>query len=554
MDLKCHEVAVTAALGVVSEQDAIVFLRNVGMQPLFEVLTQPDYLQIDVKDISMDNIPFGDSRVEAVKGICRIIRAKKDVADIVGSNPKVVEVLTDLIEAPMKGFGWVSNRDKQFRAQREATALVQRLVRSSDEAVRCLRQNDRLVKALNQVIAVGDKKIFSDATAGGVVENNSMVSNVADFSIISNRRKEAKKTKIVDFDSKLNTPAMARVAAWGLGGVSWKKKYAGQKGLRILSFDGGGTRGVVSIAFLKELLNRAGKTHPHEMFDIVCGTSTGGILAVLIGGQRASIEDTEAAYDSFIDKIFAVKSNLRLVQEQAAYDESELEKVLHSFTGDELLIDTNKNSDVPRVFCVSTKVNNNPPLIHLWRNYNYSPKPLPEQESRYGGHFRINSATAIRATTAAPTYFTPVRLDLDGGLYCDGALVANNPTAVAVQEAKAIFPNIPIEYVVSIGTGYCDQKNNASDLGWNLLVNQIIASSVDTEDVHHLLRDFMPSDRYFRFNLLLKEDYSIDEKNKTILSNLKKMARQEFDKMANSQPQRIQNLIKSLAETPSHFI
>jgi len=42
---------------------------------------------------------------------------------------------------------------------------------------------------------------------------------------------------------------------------------------------------------------------------------------------------------------------------------------------------------------------------------------------------RLNSAT-----TAAPTFFTPVQWE--GGLFCDGALVANNPTAIALQEAK----------------------------------------------------------------------------------------------------------------------
>lgn len=561
MDLNRHTIAVTAALGVVTESDAKDYLRYVGLQPLIDVLTQPIYRDLQVSDINAGSVPSGDPRVEAVKGICRIIRAKKDVADTIGAIPEVIEVLIDLMEAPIKRFSWISyvERDKKLRAQREATALVQRLVRSSDQAVRCLRQNDRLHRVLHQIIALGDKKLFAATESGSnslvgsgnhhSFPGSSIASSFADLSIVSNRRKHAK-TKIVDFDAKLSTPSMARVAAWGLGGVPWKPKYPGHKGLRILSFDGGGTRGVVSIAFLKELLQRAGKTHPHELFDIVCGTSTGGILAVLIGGQRAGIEESEAAYDSFIDKIFAARSNLRLVQEQAAYDEQELEKVLYSFTGDELLLDTNKH-DAPRIFCVSTKANNNPPLIHLWRNYNYPPKLLPEQESRYGGHFRINSATAVRATTAAPTYFTPVRLE-DGGLYCDGALVANNPTAVAVQEAKAIFPNVPIEYVVSVGTGFIDQHNNASDLGWNLLVNQIIASSVDTEDVHHLLRDFMSPDQYFRLNLPLQENLSIDEKNKTILSNLKKLARQEFERM-EKQP-RMQNLIKSLTETPSNYV
>jgi patatin-like phospholipase/acyl hydrolase len=60
--------------------------------------------------------------------------------------------------------------------------------------------------------------------------------------------------------------------------------------------------------------------------------------------------------------------------------------------------------------------------------------------------------TAVRATTAAPTFFVPVQHE--DGLFCDGALVANNPTAIALQEAKQLFPGVPIETVVSIGNHY----------------------------------------------------------------------------------------------------
>lgn len=75
---------------------------------------------------------------------------------------------------------------------------------------------------------------------------------------------------------------------------------------RILSFDGGGTRGVLSIAMLKEIMGRISpneKVQPYELFDIICGTSTGGIIAVLLGAQRRSVAETEALYDEFIDKV-----------------------------------------------------------------------------------------------------------------------------------------------------------------------------------------------------------------------------------------------------------
>ena len=57
----------------------------------------------------------------------------------------------------------------------------------------------------------------------------------------------------------------------------------------------------------------------------------------------------------------------------------------------------------------------------------------------------------MRATTAAPTVFKPVLMG--GELYCDGGIVASNPAAVAIHEARSIFPDIPIEMVVSCGTG-----------------------------------------------------------------------------------------------------
>ncbi|CAN0489973.1 unnamed protein product [Ectocarpus sp. 8 AP-2014] len=46
---------------------------------------------------------------------------------------------------------------------------------------------------------------------------------------------------------------------------------------------------------------------------------------------------------------------------------------------------------------------------------------------------------AIRATTAAPTFFPP--LMINGALYSDGALLCNNPSAVAFHEAKVKVQN-----------------------------------------------------------------------------------------------------------------
>jgi patatin-like phospholipase/acyl hydrolase len=69
-----------------------------------------------------------------------------------------------------------------------------------------------------------------------------------------------------------------------------------QKGLRILSLDGGGIRGISSLYILKELMAQiersrlttiqpppAAPLRPCEVFDLICGTSTGGLIAIMLG-------------------------------------------------------------------------------------------------------------------------------------------------------------------------------------------------------------------------------------------------------------------------------
>jgi hypothetical protein len=176
-------------------------------------------------------------------------------------------------------------------------------------------------------------------------------------------------TTVVDY-LDWSTPEMARVAAWGLGGVTWKPRQPGQKGLRILCLDGGGTRGVYTIAIMKELMERIGTRYPHEVFDMVCGTSTGAIIAALLVIKKVSIDEVEKVYDELLSRVFGAGSNFKLAFDTAYYDESVLEKVLYEMCGDELLIDCNKN-DCPRTFFVSLKMESMPPTPMIWRNYNY---------------------------------------------------------------------------------------------------------------------------------------------------------------------------------------
>ena len=104
----------------------------------------------------------------------------------------------------------------------------------------------------------------------------------------------------------------------------------------------------------------------------------------------------------------------------------------------------------------------NPTKLCLFRNYAYEDEGLPPSASasarsgRWEGSFRVKQRVALRATTAAPTIFKPVLLRDE--FYVDGGVVCSNPAGLAVHEAKMLFPDTPIELVVSLGTGKFEEE------------------------------------------------------------------------------------------------
>lgn len=193
--------------------------------------------------------------------------------------------------------------------------------------------------------------------------------------------------------------------------------------------------------------------------------------------------------------------------------------------GDKTMLDSRADPNVPLVFAISSKMSSNPTQLCLFRNYNYDDGTLPDNfvidpnkarqtleldpetdakhnekakavrrkslktnkfwdlkrkvamareksarcgtGSRHPGSFRVPQKVALRASTAAPTVFKP--LLMGGELYCDGGIVASNPTAVAIHEARMLFPDIPIELVVSCGTGGFYEQKNVPRIGKHIL-------------------------------------------------------------------------------------
>lgn len=132
----------------------------------------------------------------------------------------------------------------------------------------------------------------------------------------------------------------------------------------------------------------------------------------------------------------------------------------------------------------------------------------------------------MRKSTAAPTIFKPVKVKKV--VYTDGGIVASNPTGIAIHEARTLFPNVPIEMVVSIGTGgfteerFSLTEKRFSPEGWNAIIGQIVNSACDAERIHHVIEDMAASGggggmKYYRFNPVIgnAQDFPIDSKGKT---------------------------------------
>ncbi|CAN0393334.1 unnamed protein product, partial [Hapterophycus canaliculatus] len=91
------------------------------------------------------------------------------------------------------------------------------------------------------------------------------------------------------------------------------------------------------------------------------------------------------------------------------------------------------------------------------------------------GDYRRKMRECVRATTAAPSFFTPL---IDGPMmYADGAFMANNPTSIALTEAKLLYPDVPIECVLSVGTGFYVPKQNDAGMSWGTVINQLVNSA-----------------------------------------------------------------------------
>jgi patatin-like phospholipase/acyl hydrolase len=233
--------------------------------------------------------------------------------------------------------------------------------------------------------------------------------------------------------------------------------------LKVLSIDGGGIRGIIPATVLAEIERRTG-SRIAQLFDLIAGTSTGGILALgLVRPSDADpstphfeAADLAALYEQKGGEIFQRSSwHVALALDNLLgekYSAQGLELVLDEYFGGTML-----SQAVTETLVTSYELETRTPWLfarHKARD--------PAKKADFPMKF------VARATSAAPTYFEPEELATqDPPLgFVDGGVYANNP---AYAEARDIHPDADDVLVVSLGTGQLTRPIHFADAkDWGL--------------------------------------------------------------------------------------
>ncbi len=207
-----------------------------------------------------------------------------------------------------------------------------------------------------------------------------------------------------------------------------REEISRAKEFKILSIDGGGIKGLYSAVVLAEIEKKNGSIAEH--FDLICGTSTGGIIALALaaGKPAAEIVDFYKKFGPriFCNPIFLVKwfRFAKQVIWGGKYSDTPLRKSLVSVLGNKKIKESNSYLCIPSYDLTTGRIN----VLKT----DHGPKLTRDSE--------LSMVDVALATAAAPTYFPIAKIDgIPGGQFVDGGVWANNPSLVGINEALRFF-------------------------------------------------------------------------------------------------------------------
>ncbi|MBL9186747.1 MAG: patatin-like phospholipase family protein [Opitutaceae bacterium] len=208
---------------------------------------------------------------------------------------------------------------------------------------------------------------------------------------------------------------------------------------RVLSLDGGGAKGVYSLGFLSRLERDAGRPLA-EVFDLVYGTSTGSIIAALLGFGTP----VEEIYELYLEHVPTILSPW-LKRTRSVRLQSVADRLIRDRTWADLK---------PLTGIVATNWDNKEPLIFKSRE-----GMAHAGRSAFVAGFGVPLTTAICASCAAVPLFRPVTVTVAnrGGervAAYDGGFCANNPSLFALVDAQGLGFDFTRTALVSVGVGH----------------------------------------------------------------------------------------------------
>jgi predicted acylesterase/phospholipase RssA len=300
---------------------------------------------------------------------------------------------------------------------------------------------------------------------------------------------------------------------------------------RILSIDGGGIRGIVPAVVLAEVEHRTQRP-VSETFDLMAGTSTGGILAL---GLSAPGDDKKSKYAARqLVELYETKGS-QIFHRDAWYRVWALENILEAKYPTEGIEEVLKEyfSEIP----ISQSLTEL--LVSSYDIERRKPFFFKRRKARESADFDWPMWQAARATSAAPTYFEPVKLDSPSGddyfALIDGGVYANNPAMCAYAEARSIWPEETDFLVVSLGTGQLTRSipyDQAKDWGLAKWAQPILGVVFDgvSDTVDYQLEDLCRDQAtrvsgYYRFEVTLSSgNDDLDDASSTNVRALKLLA------------------------------
>lgn len=320
----------------------------------------------------------------------------------------------------------------------------------------------------------------------------------------------------------------------------------------ILCLDGGGMRGIVAATILHDIekhLFSLGDTRPlYAHFDLIAGTSTGGLIALALSAPSSpsSLLHQQQSADAHVQN---TRHRLRKGFDDI-YPGPDLKSIVELYLRYGKIIFPKSNS-LLQLNIIGQLFNQkyddasfNTLLNQLFANMEMSDVLVPTMVVSYDCQndrpFIISSyarpnfliKTAARATSAAPTYFTPVSyFDEETGEHLtliDGGVVANNPVLYAYMEAKRLYPGTKRFHILSVSTATAPYKleldrAGSGVIGWldpakGAPIYRVYAAS--QMKTSHEVASAIPDLEYLRVHGELKKAVKLDETDRSTLSML----------------------------------